>query len=38
VIAERFGISARWIISGALLVFSSVVFIFVSEKRELRVR
>ncbi len=38
VIAERFGISASWIISGALLVFSSVVFIFVSEKRELRVR
>lgn len=33
VIAERFGISASWIISGALLVLSSVVFIFVSEKR-----
>lgn len=38
VIAERFGISASWIINGALLVLSSVVFIFVSKRRELRVR
>ncbi len=36
VIAERFGISASWIISGALLVLSSVVFIFVSERRDFK--
>ncbi len=32
-IAERFGISTTWIISGAMLIVSSALFIFMPEKQ-----